>query len=422
VFFKTMCMGVGLTLLTSQAFGFSTGSSSLVRSVPQKSAVVGSTITMTATFTNREAAILRGFYYVDQLPSALLVGTAKVTLNGRTLTNSTFESGQDGNVYAGLTPRRWRLETPTNFSEANPISSGGVVQIIYTITASSAGTYSLDEFAWAACYAEGITVAFGNSEAADLQTVTFTNPAAASTWSLYWQSTAGDLAEWSMSGANLTSGALLQPSSAEAGWKVVGIGGFGGNTGRDLLMQNNDGRLAASFMNGFQRTGGGYLNPSSADPHWKIVATGDFTQDGKTTILWEHTSGTLAYWFMSGTNRVGGGYLSPSVDPNWQIVGTGDFNRDGKTDILWQHTTGTLACWFMDGTNRIGGGYLSPSVNSNWRIVGTQDVDIDGQTDILWEHSSGSLAIWYMSGTNLVSGTMMNPSEVDPSWRVVGPK
>ena len=419
---RIVCIGAGLALLGSPAFGYSTGNSSLVRTVNQNAAVVGSPITVTATFTNGENASLRGFLYCDQLPSALVVSTTKVTLNGRTLSNSTFESGRDGEVYAGLTPKCWRLETPTNFPEANPIPAGGVVQIVYTITAVSAGVSSLEQFAWAAGYPDRISSAFGNSEAADQQSVLFTNLAAAGAWSLYWQNTAGPLAGWTMSGTNMTSAALLQPSSAGAGWKVVGIGGFGGDAGRDLLMQNADGRIATWFMNGPQRAGGGYLNPSSADPQWKVVGTGDFNGDGKTDILWEHAAGGVACWFMDGTNRIGGNYLNPpAVDPKWRIVGTGDFNGDGKIDILWQHTDGMVACWLMDGTNLIWGGCLSPSaVDPNWKIAGTQDVNADGQNDILWEHISGSLAVWYMKGTNLLNSAFFNPAKVDSSWRVVG--
>ncbi len=411
----------GLTLLAPQAFGFSTGSLSLVRTVNLTTALAGSAVTVTATLTNGGAAGLRGFYYADQLPSGLTVSTVKVTLNGRPVTDFTFESGQDGEVYAGLTPRRWRLETPTNFAEANPIPAGGVAQIVYSVTAPSAGFFLLQQFAWAACFADRSSTAFGCSEIADQQTLLFTN-SALTIWSLYWQNATGPLAMWSMIGTNMASATLLQPSSAGAEWRVAGIGGFSGNGKEDLLLQSADGRLATWFMNGSQRIGGGYLNPNWADPQWKIAGTGDFNGDSKTDILWEHTGGGVACWFMDGTNRIGGDYLNPPlVDSNWRIVGTGDFNGDGKADILWEHTVGILACWLMDGTNRIGGGCLNPStVDPNWKVVGTRDVNTDGQIDILWEHNSGTLAIWFMNGTNLMSASLLNPAKVDPSWKVVG--
>jgi hypothetical protein len=416
-------VGVGLILLAPQVFGFSTGSSSLVRTFNQTTALVGSPITVTVTFTNGENTGLRGFYYAEPLPSALVVSTARVTLNRIAITNFTFESGRDGDVDSGLTPRRWRLETPTNFAEANPIPAGGVVQIVYSVTAPSAGFFWLQQFAWAACLPDRSSAAFGSSEAADQQTLLFTDPGEAG-WSLYWQNASGLLALWSMIGADMANATLLQPSAPGTEWTVAGVGGFSGNGKEDLLLQSADGRIATWFMNGSQRVGGGYLNPNWADPNWKIVGTGDFNGDGKTDILWEHTGGGVACWFMDSTNRIGGSLLNPpAVDPSWKIVGTGDFNGDGKTDILWQHTGGVLACWFMDGTNRIGGGCLNPSAaDPSWKIVGTKDVNTDNQTDILWEHNSGLLAVWFMNGTNLMNATLFNPAKVDPSWRVVGPK
>jgi hypothetical protein len=416
----TSCLAA---LLALQAFGFSSGNSSLARSFSTTTSLVNSPIVVTATFTNGETDALRGFNYSEQLPSALAVTTVNVTLNGQSITRFTFESGMDGDVYAGLTPRRWRLETPTNFTEANPIPAHGVVQIVYTIAASSAGSFSLQQFTWAACFPDRVSTTFGHSEVADVQTLQFTN-LSGPPWVIYWQHTGGSLASWNMSGSNSTGGEYLTPSAVDPGWKIVGVGDFNGDGRADLLWEHTGGGLACWFMDGTTRVASSYLNPAAVDPTWRIVCTGDFNGDGKADILWQHTAGELACWFMDGTKCVAGVYLNPAtVDPTWKIVGTGDFNGHGKVDILWQHSGGGLACWFMDGTTRVASSYLNPAaVDPTWRIVGTGDFNGDGKTDILWQQTDGWLAVWYMNGTNSVGGGYLNPSRIDPTWKVAGPK
>jgi len=134
---------------------------------------------VTATFTNGGSNALRGLFYSEQVPSGITLDPVSVILNGQTITNYTFESGQLGDVYAGRTPQRWRLETPTNFTEANPIPPQATVQIAYTISSAIPGSFSFQQFSWASYAPAGTNASFGCSEDADSQTVSFlttTNP------------------------------------------------------------------------------------------------------------------------------------------------------------------------------------------------------------------------------------------------------
>jgi hypothetical protein len=160
-------------LLTQAAFGFSSDNSSLARSFDKTLVLTNSPILVTATFTNGGTNALRGFFYSEQLPSGLAVSTVSVMLNGQSVTNFVLESGQDGDDYAGCTPWRWRLETPTNFTEAHPVPAQAALQINYTLCSSTQGSFACQQFAWAGYGPAGTNASFGCSEAADQMIICF---------------------------------------------------------------------------------------------------------------------------------------------------------------------------------------------------------------------------------------------------------
>ena len=155
------------------ASGFSTDASSCSRNFSRSVALTNSGIVVTATFTNGTSFPLNGFYYADQLPSALTVTTLSVTLNGVAVTNYNFESGMDGDVYTGCTPWRWILEQPATFAQTNSVPPGGWVRIVYAVTAANAGTFSLAEFEWVGFAQATTNTSFGYSEAVDQQSPRF---------------------------------------------------------------------------------------------------------------------------------------------------------------------------------------------------------------------------------------------------------
>jgi hypothetical protein len=119
------------------------------------------------SFTNSESANLRGFYYAEQVPQALVVNTVSVKINGSPVSNYLFESGTVGDVYPGNVVYRWIFETPTAFSENHPLASGSTAEIVYTLSSNQAGTFNLDEFSWVGYYQGGSRAAFGHSENGD---------------------------------------------------------------------------------------------------------------------------------------------------------------------------------------------------------------------------------------------------------------
>ncbi len=173
ILFIACCLAA---LIDVTAFGFTSGNSALRRTFSGNTAAINSPIRVTVVFTNGETSALRGFFYTDQLPSSLSVTTLDLTLNGQSVSNFTFESGLEGDVYPGCTPRRWRLETPPGFTEANPIPARGVVRITYGVASATAGSFTLRDFTWAASFLNRTNTTFGCSEAADPQTLEFHDP------------------------------------------------------------------------------------------------------------------------------------------------------------------------------------------------------------------------------------------------------
>jgi lysophospholipase L1-like esterase len=159
--------------MSPAASALTSGSLLLARTFNKAVGLTNSPIIVTATLTNLSADALRGFYYFDEVPTGLMVTTVSVTLNGVGLTNFSYESGLDGAVDPGCTRRQWWLETPTNFAEANPVPPQGVVQIVFSLSCASTGTFVLQDFGCAASTPGNTNTLYGYSVAADQQTVSF---------------------------------------------------------------------------------------------------------------------------------------------------------------------------------------------------------------------------------------------------------
>jgi hypothetical protein len=176
---------VTLALWAPVALGFSSNGSSLGRNFNRSVACTNSAIVVTVTFTNTEAVPLRGFCYAEQLPSALSVATLGVALNGQPVTNCIFETGQEGDVYAGRTPYRWVLEQPPDFSQTNPVPAGGCVQVMYSVSSAVATAAGLDQFMWFGFPQASTNAAFGASDNTDYQGLNFVSNAPPASLSAY---------------------------------------------------------------------------------------------------------------------------------------------------------------------------------------------------------------------------------------------
>jgi len=148
-------------LIASRACAAPLDQISLSRTIDRKVALTNSEIIAAALFINGLTNELRGFLYSDQLPSTVTVTPLLVRLNGITITNYSFESGLDGDVYSGYKPWRWQIETPAGFAESNAIPEQAEVRIVYSISSGQPGVFSLHPPTWVATIPDETEMLFG---------------------------------------------------------------------------------------------------------------------------------------------------------------------------------------------------------------------------------------------------------------------
>ena len=193
-----------------------------------------------------------------------------------------------------------------------------------------------------------------------------------------------------------------------AGWIVVGVADFNGDSQPDYLLYNTS----------THQTGVWYLNNNvfigaafgpTLPANWKVVGVTDFDGDGRPDyLLFNSTSHQTAIWYLSGTTFVRGAYgpsLSLPDGWDWDLVAVGDFNADGKPDyVLYNAFTHQTAIWYLNN-NVFLGGVFGPTLPVNWKVVGVADFNGDNKPDyLLLNSSTRQTAIWYLSGPTLVAG------------------
>ena len=253
-----------------------------------------------------------------------------------------------------------------------------------------------------------------------------------------WRNADGTLATWIMDGSKIISSATVRFGNGaikpDASWSVAGVGDFDGDTRSDILWRNASGELAEWQMNGASVTSSADLKANGVavrpDASWSVAGIGDFDGDSRRDILWRNTSGELTEWQMNGASITASadltaGGLAARPDTSWSIAGIGDFNGDGTSDLLWRNSSGALAMWGMKGTSvassatvNLGGVPLTP--DASWHVVEVSDFNGDGNSDILWRNNSGALAEWLMKGATIMqsmaptsNGVQVSP---DASW------
>jgi CARDB/FG-GAP-like repeat len=253
-----------------------------------------------------------------------------------------------------------------------------------------------------------------------------------------WRNTAGQLADWTMSGSAIASSGFVNVNGTIAApdpsWNVVAVGDLNGDSKSDIVWRSATGALAGWLMNGPTITSSGFLNANGAlaapGSSWNVVGSGDFDGNQRIDLLWrDNASGELALWSMNGTQIAGSGDVmaggvAARPDSSWSVAGVGDFNGDGHADLLWRNTDGTLAEWLMSGSAIIGSNFITAArPDTSWKIVEIGDFNHHGITDVLWRNDSGALAEWEMNGTavaaSFVPAAGGNAVSPDATWSVL---
>jgi hypothetical protein len=148
-----------LTIATAAGVVWSYSGSAQVtvtRTVSPLSAKYGDTILITENVAvgSISGTSLRGFYLTDYIPGGYSVAKDSLWL-GNTLMNGKIkrESLTDQANYPGFGQERWVFETPTGFTENNPIAPQTTVVLKYRLVVpvnATTGTITLPGFSWVA--------------------------------------------------------------------------------------------------------------------------------------------------------------------------------------------------------------------------------------------------------------------------------
>ncbi|MDB6053784.1 MAG: hypothetical protein JWN25_1307 [Verrucomicrobiales bacterium] len=152
----------------------------------------------------------------------------------------------------------------------------------------------------------------------------------------------GRISVWLMNGGTFVSEVMLNGGvTIGTNWQIVGARDFNGDNKDDLVLQSTAGQVAIWSMDGTVKTGAVLLNDGkTVGAGWRLAGVGDLNGAGSNDLIFQHPSGYVIAWFMEGTtiaNRVtliGG----KPIAAGWHIVGLNDFNKDGHADIVWQYT------------------------------------------------------------------------------------
>jgi hypothetical protein len=318
IFFTPLLVGLSIT----GAWGFSTDQASLTRRFDITSATTNAPITVTAVLTNGGTSAVRGFYFTEQIPSGLVLRTLGVTVDGRTVSNYTLESGVVGEVYAGYTTYRWVLETPTAFSQNNSIAPNTGARIEYSLTSAQAGSFSLAQFSWSGFYASTATASFGCSDATNAQTINFaagsspTHPILAiSTTSMTFNGTMGSSPPSQILGISNIGGQTLNWTAVVDGsvpaWLTISPTNGAGN-GAVTVSVSGPGLTPGSYSKNLTVAAAGAAN----SPQTVIV---NLTVPGPPEITSLYGSNGVAV--IAWTSSAGSGYRVQYVDnltdTNW---------------------------------------------------------------------------------------------------------
>ena len=164
-----------------------------------------------------------------------------------------------------------------------------------------------------------------------------------------WANTSGQAQTFLMNGDGTTLLSVNFVADAKMGaeWRLVGTGDFDGDGRAELLWTNNNGQIAEWTVNG-ANIASFAISSGKNGAEWQVAAVADFNHDGKSDVVWQSTSGDVQMWFMHGATVAQVAPLTGRMGAEWHIVGVSDLTGDGTPDIVWADKSGREATWFLN--------------------------------------------------------------------------
>lgn len=234
------------------------------------------------------------------------------------------------------------------------------------------------------------------------------------------------IASWFINGSTWLGGAYFS-STPPGEYTLVGVGDFSGTGGVALVLQSRvTGQVVfwyAGDTNYATVFGGDFVN-TLPEAGWKVVGVGDFNGDTKSDLVFQNqTTGQIAIWFMKGPIRTGGVVLPHTPLAGWKMVGAGDLDADGWPDLIFQNqSTRQIALWMLQGTTYVGGMVLPSIPQAGWSVAAVGDYNGDGCADLLFQNqTSNRAAVWYLKNGIRQGGEILSIA-TPAGWKIVGPR
>jgi len=205
---------------------------------------------------------------------------------------------------------------------------------------------------------------------------------------MYQNTSTGALVIWYMGNTGTHTagtdvlGSASVSSTPAAGYTVAGVSTYKdifNNTHPEIIFQNLSGTVVIWYMTG---SGGntyssGATLASTLPSGYKVAGVGDFGGASGTDIVLQNTStGGIKFWMMnnatiSSTVTLTGAATNLTILPSgYTIVAIADYNSDGYTDLVLQNSAGAILFFLLQGTYTVGGGTSDTTPASGYFIVG----------------------------------------------------
>ena len=182
-----------------------------------------------------------------------------------------------------------------------------------------------------------------------------------------------------LSGSETYSGASLATLGVRPG-TYVWAWGSGANQNITLQIKTPPPESTAIWYlnnNAFVAGAGAPTLPAG----WRVVGVADFNGDSQSDyLLYSSITRQTAVWYLNNNVFVGGAF-GPTLPPNWRVVGVADFNGDNKPDyLLYSSITRQTAIWYLSGPTFVGGAF-GPTIASGYTLMGAADFNADSKPD-----------------------------------------
>ena len=241
---------------------------------------------------------------------------------------------------------------------------------------------------------------------------------------VFWSSTAGKTAAWTLDGYGVKSGSgSILASSVSSAWTLTTLGDLDGDDIPELFWKSSSGTVNAWFLNSnCQYVRSTNINSSALSRYWRLAGCGDVNGDGRVELFFHNTSsGATRTWFLGsdGALERSVAIYSNGISSGWTLRTCGDVDGDGNVELFWQRSDGDTRTWFLNTNGQWTSSATTSAtrVSSAWTLRGSGDVNGDGSVELFWQSSAGATRTWFLDRYGVLERSVaMSTTAVSKAW------